>query len=311
MDFHLSTNWNASRHATGEALTDEILGLGFAGVELGYQLSELQAAGVRRRVTAGALRVGSVHAYAPYPIGAPVGHPELYLLASRDEDDRVMATLLLQKTLTFAAEVGARAVVVHAGRIPISPASDELIEAVEEDGLDSKRYVKLLQRNQRRRSRQARKHLDALCRSLDLLLPRCAKLNLTLCLENLPSWEALPTEDEMLELKQRYPAPQLAYWHDMGHGQVRENLGWIKHRACAERLLPHTCGLHIHDVLPPAQDHLPPLQGKLPFADFAFYGAAPVLRVFEPAPGVPSADLVAGLKYLQQVWSPGKTPHQP
>ena len=58
MDFYLSTNWNSTRHATGEALADEILSLGFAGVELGYQLSEPQADGIRRRVAAGALRVG-------------------------------------------------------------------------------------------------------------------------------------------------------------------------------------------------------------------------------------------------------------
>jgi sugar phosphate isomerase/epimerase len=303
MDFFLSTNWNTARHETGEALADEALALGFAGVELGYQLSETQAEGIRRRVAAGALRVSSVHAYSPYPVGAPGGHPELYLLASRDEDDRVMASVLLQRTLAFAAEVGARAVVVHAGRIPIKPASDELIEVAEEDGLESKRYLKFLARNQRRRARQARRHLDALCRSLDNLLPRCAKLNLTLCLENLPSWEALPTEDEMLALKQRYPAPQLAYWHDLGHGQVRENLGWIRHREAAERLLPHTAGLHIHDVLPLAHDHLPPPQGKLPFADFAFYGQAPVLRVFEPDPNVKAADLEAGRKHVQQAWS--------
>ena len=306
MDFNLSTNWNASRHATGEAMVDEILGLGFAGVELGYHLSQLQAKGVRKRVADGALQVGSVHAYAPYPVGAPGGHPELYLLASRDEDDRVMATILMQKTLLFAAEVGARAVVAHAGRIRVSPASDELLESAEEDGVESPHYVKLMQRNQRQRASQARKHLDALCRSLDLLLPNCAKLNLTLCLENLPSWEGLPTEDEMVELKQRYNTPHLAYWHDIGHGQVRENLGWIHHRECALRLLPLTFGLHIHDVLPPAHDHLPPPLGKLPFGDFAFYGKAPVLRVFEPAPNVPAADLVAGVRYLEQVWgTPG------
>jgi sugar phosphate isomerase/epimerase len=302
MDFYLSTNWNASRHATGEALVDEIIALGFDGVELGYRLSESQAAGVLRRVQAGAVRVGSVHAYAPYPLGAPAGHPELYLLASRDEDDRIMATVLLQKTLRFAAEAGARAVVVHAGRIPITPASHELIEAAEEDGLTSRRYTKLWQRNQRRRARHARKHLEALYRSLDLLLPLCARLQLTLCLENLPSWEAIPTEDEMLALHQRYASPHLGYWHDIGHGQVRENLGWIQHRAAAERLLPITAGLHIHDVLPLAHDHLPPPHGKLPFADFAFYGTAPLLRVFEPAPAVPSADLIAGRLHVQQAW---------
>jgi sugar phosphate isomerase/epimerase len=305
MDFFLSTNWNAARRARGEWLVDEILELGFAGVEIGHQLSEVQAEGVRQRVRAGALRVSSVHAYAPYPIGAPGGHPELYLLASRNEDERAMAAVLLQRTLQFAAELRADAVVVHAGRIPLTPLSHELIESAEEDGLDSRRYQKLLARNQRRRARKARKHLDALCRSLDALLPLCAQWNVALCLENLPSWEALPTEDEMLELKQRYPAPQLGYWHDMGHGQVRENLGWIRHREAAERLLPHTRGLHIHDVLPLARDHLPPPLGRLPFADFAFYGPAPVLRVLEPDPRASAADLAAGLRHMQQVWGGG------
>jgi len=305
MDFYLSTNWNSTRHATGEALADEILSLGFAGVELGYQLSEPQADGIRRRVAAGALRVGSVHAYCPCPLGAPGGHPELYLIASRDDDDRAMGVLLLQRTLVFAAGVGARAVVVHAGRIPISPDSSELIAAADDDGIDGKVYRKLLARNQRRRARRSRKHLDTLCRSLDTLLPRAAALNVAICLENLPSWEAVPTEEEMMTLMQRYAASPLAYWHDLGHGQVRANLGWIDdHRAWAQRLLPYTRGLHIHDVHPPHHDHLVPGAGTLPFADFAFYSGADLLRVFEPAPGTPASELRAGLAHLRRLWEP-------
>ena len=308
MDFFLSTNWNASRHPSGEALADEILGLGFAGVELGYQLSELQAEGIRRRVAAGTLRVGSVHAYCPYPIGAPGGHPELYLIAARDDDERAMGVILLQRTLAFAAEVGARAVVVHAGRIDVSPDSNELITAADDDGVDGKVYRKLLARNQRRRARRSRKQLDALCRSLDVLLPRAAALKLDLCLENLPSWEAVPTEEEMLDLLQRYATSPLAYWHDMGHGQVRANLGWIDdHHTWAQRLLPHTRGIHSHDVHPPHHDHLVPGAGKMPFEDFAFYGRADLLRVFEPAPGTPVSELRAGLAHLRRLWEPAKT----
>ena len=302
MDLYLSTNWNATRHATGEAMVDEILGLGVAGVELGYQLGEPQVEGGRRRVASGALRVASVHAYCPFPLGAPGGHPELYLIASRDDDDRAMAVILLQRTLALAAEVGARAVVIHAGRIDVSPDSQELIAAAEDDGVDGKRYLKLLHRNQRRRARRAGKHLDALRCSLDALLPRGTAARVTLCLENLPSWEAVPTEEEMLELMRQYAGAPLAYWHDLGHGQVRANLGWIDHRAWAERLLPHTCGLHIHDVHPLAHDHLVPGAGKLPFQNFAWYGPSPVLKVLEPAPGTPAAEVKAGLAHLRQAW---------
>jgi sugar phosphate isomerase/epimerase len=310
MDFALSTNWNATRHANGEAMIDEILALGFQSVELGYQFSAEQAAGVSRRIASGAVTVTSVHAYCPVPIGAPGGHPELYLLASRDEDERAMATIFLMKTLDFAVRMGAQAVVMHAGRVPVKPFSNELIATAldEPDGCASRRYQKLLARLQRRRARKVGRHLDALRGALDHLVPRFAKAGLTLCLENLPSWEAIPTETEMQELMQHYASPALAYWHDMGHGQVRHNLGWISdHRAAAEALLPHTRGIHIHDVRPLANDHLPPGQGTLPFADFAFYGKAPVLRVFEPAPQVKPADLAAGLAFVRQAWG-GKLP---
>jgi sugar phosphate isomerase/epimerase len=304
MDFALSTNWNASRHATGEALVDEILALGFRSVELGYKLTVEQAAGVSRRIASGAVTVSSVHAYCPVPVGAPSGHPELYLLASRDEDERALATIYLMKTMEFAAKMGSQAVVMHSGRVKVKPFSDELIAAAEEetDGCASRRYQKLLARLQRRRARKAGRHLDALRGALDHLVPRFAKAGLTLCLENLPSWEAIPTETEMQELVQRYASPALAYWHDMGHGQIRHNLGWIDHRTAAEALLPHTRGIHIHDVRPLANDHLAPGQGALPFADFAFYGRANVLRVFEPGPQVKPADLSASLAFVRAAW---------
>jgi sugar phosphate isomerase/epimerase len=304
MDFALSTNWNAARHATGEALIDEALALGFRSVELGYQLSVEQAAGVSRRIAAGAVTVTSVHAYCPVPPGAPSGHPELYLLASRDEDERALATIYLMKTLEFATRMGAQAVVMHAGRVKVKPFSDELIAAAEDepDGCASRRYQKLLARLQRRRRRKAGRHLDALRTALDHLVPRFARAGLTLCLENLPSWEAVPTEEEMLELIRHYASPALAYWHDMGHGQIRHNLGWIDHRAATEALLPHTRGIHIHDVRPLAHDHLAPGQGTLPFADFACYSRPGILRVFEPGPQVKSADLAVGLAFVRKAW---------
>ena len=302
MDFHLSTNWNARRQATGEMLVDEILALGFTGIELGYQLSETQAEGVCRRLAAGVMTVGSVHAYCPYPVGAPGGHPELYLPASRDDDERAMAVLLLRRTLDFARRVNAAAVVVHAGRVPVSPDSAALIEAAQDDGTDSRAYQKLLARNRSRRARSAGKHLDALRRSLDALLPRFADAGVALCLESLPSWEAVPTEEEMMDLLAHYNTPHLRYWHDMGHGQVRANMGWIDHCQWAERLLPWTRGVHIHDVRPPATDHLVPGAGALPFKDFACYARADVLRVLEPAPGTPAEQIAAGLAHLRRAW---------
>ena len=308
MKIALSTNWNVRRHEAGEAMVDEILALGFDALELGYHTTEELAAGVLRRVQAGSVKVDSVHAYCPVPVGAPHGYPELYLLASLDEDERAMAAILLGRTLTFAASMGARAVVLHAGRIFLKTLFGELhtrtlVDALEEDGtLEGPKYQRLLAKALRRRSSRVRKYFDGFCLSLDALLPKFEKAGVTLCLENLPSIEAFPDEREMLMLKQRFDTTSLAYWHDMGHGQVRENLGWIRHVETARELLPFTRGVHIHDAEPLMDDHLPPGKGMIDFEAFAFYGSDEVLKVFEPSPDVTPDELRQSLQVVRQAW---------
>ena len=308
MRFSLSTNWNVSRHEEGESLADEILSLGFDALELGYHTTAELAAGMLRRVRSGTVVVDSVHAYCPVPVGAPHGYPELYLLASLDEDERAMASILIGKTLAFAETMGARAVVLHAGRVFLNSFFGDLhtrmlVDALEDEGsLESPRYQRLLAKARRRRAARVRKYYDGFCLSLDALLPKFEKAGVTLCLENLPSIEAFPDECEIVMLKQRFDTPALAYWHDMGHGQVRENLGWIKHVEAARDLLPYTRGIHIHDALPPTHDHLPAGKGMIDFGAFSFYSSEQVIRVFEPSPLVTSAELQAALRHVRQAW---------
>jgi sugar phosphate isomerase/epimerase len=154
-----------------------------------------------------------------------------------------------------------------------------------------------------RRTSRVRKYFDGFCLSLDALLPKFEQAGVALCLENLPSIEAFPDEREMLMLKQRFDTPALAYWHDMGHGQVRENLGWIRHVETARELLPITRGIHIHDAVPLMNDHLPPGKGMIDFEEFAFYGAEEVLKVFEPSPEVTPEELKASLRLVREQWA--------
>ncbi len=314
MKFALSTNWNVRRHEEGEAVVDEILALGFDALELGYHTTDELAAGIRRRVQAGVTTVGSVHAYCPVPVGAPHGYPELYLLASLDEDERAMAAILLGRTLTFAQSMGARAVVLHAGRVFLKSFFGELhtrtlVEALEQEGSpEGLRYQRVLAKALRRRTARVGQYFDGFCLSLDALLPKFEKAGVALCLENLPSIEAFPDEREMLMLKQRFDTPALAYWHDLGHGQVRENLGWIRHVEAAHDLLPFTRGVHIHDALPLMNDHLPPGKGMIDFDAFAFYGNDAVIKVFEPAPEVTAAELAESLRMVRAAWGGAATP---
>lgn len=291
-------------------MVDEILALGFDALELGYHTTEEMAEGVQRRVRSGDVAVDSVHAYCPVPVGAPQGYPELYLLASLDEDERAMAAILLVRTLEFAVKMGAKAVVLHAGRVFLKTFFREintgtLANVLMEGGAgpDSEKYRQTLDKVLRLRTKRVRKYYDGFCLSLDNLLPKFEKAGVTLCLENLPSIEAFPDEREMSMLKQRFNTPALAYWHDFGHGQLREYMGWIRHAEAANDLRPFTRGVHIHDARPLLEDHLPPGQGEIDFAAFNCFADEEIIKVFEPASEVAPEALAEALRLIRETWS--------
>jgi sugar phosphate isomerase/epimerase len=310
MNIGLSTNWNAKRQATGEALVDEILSLGFDALELGYNTTDEHMKGIRLRLQSGAVVVNSVHAYCPVPIGAPHGYPELHLLASLEEDERALAAVMINHTRDFAESVGAKAMVLHAGRVFLDSflfgnlGSGKLESVAENEGsISSPQYRRLLDRAWRRREKRAAPVMDAFSKSLEKLLPSFEKARLLLCLENLPSIEGFPDEREIETLCARFKGSPLRYWHDMGHGQVRAQMGWIaNHAATAKALLPITGGIHIHDAAPLTHDHLPPGEGRIPFKDFSFYAADTVIKVFEPAPDVPPDVLANSLRFVRDQW---------
>ena len=198
--------------------------------------------------------------------------------------------------------------VLHAGRIFLNSFFSDLhtrtlVDILEREGApEAERYQRMLAKALRRRAARVRKYFDGFCLSWEALLPKFEKAGVALCLENLPSIEAFPDEREMLMLKQRFDTPALAYWHDMGHGQVRENLGWSQHVEAARGLLPATRGVHIHDALPLLNDHLPPGKGAIDFEAFSFYGADEVIKVFEPGPDVTGVELAEALSLVQTAW---------
>lgn len=310
MVFALSSNWNAKRHQQGEELADEALSLGFQALELGYNTTEEQVPGIRRRLSSGAIQVNSVHAFCPVPLGAPHGYPELHLLASDDEDERVLAAILLRQTREFAQKMGAKAVVLHAGRVFLNsvfggnPHSGKLEDIAEDEGtIQCKRYQRILHRAQKRRTKRAKKMYDTFCLTLERILPTFEKSKLLLCLENLPSIEAFPDETEIESLCKRFEGSPLRYWHDMGHGQVRANMGWMgDHVETCKRLLPLIGGIHIHDTAPFTHDHLSLGEGSIRFDQFSFLGDDRIIKVFEPSPSVPAEILQNSLLFLRSLW---------
>jgi len=304
----LSTNWCNRRIEAGEAIAELAASMGFDELELGYSTTAAQAAGFKRRLDL--IPVGSVHAFVPVPISAPCGYPELYQLASFDEETRKMAHLQIVRTVNFAAEMGADTVVLHAGRVPFGSFFHRLGSGVltraltkAEKKIENKRYQKMLTRSRKVRTARGVKMLEIERGELERLVPELEKGRVTLALENMPYYEGFPIASEMDTILGWGLGDFVKAWYDTGHARVCACHGWTD-AIGAEWLAAHAesvAGMHLNDVEDLSDDHLAPGDGKVDFAALA--PVMPRLRhvVFEPHSGVEEQSLRRGLERIRTI----------
>ncbi len=302
MIFALTTRWNAHRHTDGEALLEEILSMGFRHIELGYDTRLELIPGIQRMVESGAAVVDSLHNFCPVPMGVTRAHPEIYTLADPDRRVRESAVKHTANTLRMAAQLGARVVVAHAGNVSMRRGTYKLLEMWDQGKQFTPAYEKARMRLQEEREKQGRRPFQDLLRGLEQLLPVLQDTGVRLALEVLPTWEALPTELEFEAIFRQFPGGEIAYWHDIGHAQIRQNLGFINMERWLERLQPHLAGMHLHDVAPPGRDHVMPPRGHIDFSRYTRFAVGDILRVIEPTTRTPREEIVEALHTLRDTW---------
>lgn len=302
MDLALTSRWNAGRHSDGEAMIAEIRELGFERVELGYDLRRDLIEGVKRAIDSGVIRVDSVHNFCPIPTAAPAGHPELFTLASRDPRVREQALRHTGETIRFAAGIGAKVVVLHAGNVKMRRMTPKLLALAEAGRQDTEQYRKLMMKLLDRREKKVGRHIDHLYRGLEELVPLLEESGVGLGIENLPTWEAIPTEVETERLLAHFASPNIGCWHDMGHARIRENLGLSNQLRWLERLEDKLFGMHVHDVIAPGADHAMPPEGEIDFTPFRDYARKEIPVVIEPTPRTPAAAIARAREHLNEVW---------
>lgn len=283
MKLSLSTNWCNRRLESGEEIADKALELGFAELELGFHTTLEQVRGFKSRLDQ--IPVGSIHAFCPVPISAPQGYPELYQLANFDEEGRRMALFQVKRNVTFAAEMGADTVVLHAGRVMCASLFESWYR--------------------RRRLTRGVKLLNVFRRTLEELRPILEENKVTLALENLPYFEGFPNEYELKKILEWDLGGWVKGWYDTGHARVREQNGWLDKSVDVrpEALDPqHYAGMHLNDVVDKTDDHLAPSFGKVDFKALAAFAKGVRHVVFEPNAGVSESDLKKGVAFIRELW---------
>lgn len=308
MRYSLSTNWCNRRIDDGRAIAEKALELGFGELELGYCTNAGQVAGFKAMLDQ--IPVGSVHAFCPVPLSAPHGYPELYPLATHDDETRRMAVLQVTRNIRFAAEMGADAVVLHAGRVPfgrffdrIDSGSFRTVLKANKDDTSSVAYGKMLRRALKRRGKRGKKLLDAFCATLDEMVPTLSSCKVTLALENLPYLEGFPDAGELACLWSRFGGAPVKGWFDTGHDRVLKMHKWTDYAWHDQKAVAaFYAGMHLNDVADFNDDHFAPGMGNVDFAALKDFAQNVRHVVFEPSPGVSEEDLRKGVAFIRSIW---------
>lgn len=302
--YSLSTCWNSGRHTDGRAMLREIRELGFDYAELSHGIRLSLVPGILDAVKAGEIKISSLHNFCPLPMGITGPAPNLYEFSSERERDRQLAFKHTLNTLEFATRVGAPLVVLHFGSMDLKDYTGKLKQLLERGQRGTLEFRKLsLEANVAReaRKRRAYDHARAVLRELVL---EAQKRQLKFGIEIREAVEELPVESDFGSLLEEFPAPTVNYWHDAGHAQIKQDLGFIDHAHFLAERASRLAGFHLHDVKFPARDHWPPGTGDINFAALKPHVKPEHIKVFELSPKQPVEAVRAGIAHLQSLWGP-------
>ena len=280
----------------------EIRDLGFACAELSHGIRLGLLPGILEAVDAGEIKISSLHNFCPLPMGVNHASPNLYEFSDERPRERELAVKYTLKTLDFAERVKAPIVVLHLGSIEMRDYTEKLSAMLERDKTKSPKYEKL--RAEAAASREARKTkaVERVYETLNWILPEAEKRGLKLGIENRQGLEEIPLDGDFEFFFREYDSPNMVYWHDTGHAQIKENLGFLHHALHLESLTGRLAGFHIHDVVFPAADHAPPGAGTVDFASLKPFVNPGHIKVFELSPSLPVEAVQRGVAHVKTLW---------
>lgn len=297
----LSTMWaqgrfNGDMREFARAARD----LGYTHVEINYTVAPDGVAELVKKDTIG---VSSLHSPTPRLELRQGFYNSDLNLASLDEDERTQAVAYARTTIEWAAQAGARYVVVHLGGIgeeEMFPSEFRLRRLYDSGVRAGAEVESLRQEAYRQRREMASAYLAQARKSLDAIAAAAARHGVTVGLENRYHYHEIPSVDEMQMLLAQYPADVVGYWHDVGHAEVLGRLGLCDKYRWLNELRDRTVGSHLHDV-DGIGDHRAPGQGDADWDHIASALPLQAARVFEINQHTPEDQVAAAVPFLRKL----------
>ena len=295
-------------------MLQEIAALGFEYAELSHGIRVSLVPGILAAVDAGEIRISTLHNFCPLPMGVTHAAPNIYQFTSEDARERENALKQTFKTLDFAVRVKARLVVLHMGSLTaMKPKAflglfgpedftDTMLDLIAAKQNETPKFYQLLAGVFEQHDLHKPAPMERTAAALKEIATRAAELGLQLGVENREALEEVPLDNDMAEFLAGFPSATVRYWHDTGHAQIKEHLGFLQHTTHLGALADRLGGLHIHDVEFPGKDHREPGTGTVDFAALKPFVKPEHIKVFEFSPGMTVEALKRGVAHVKRVW---------
>jgi sugar phosphate isomerase/epimerase len=277
LEVSLSTMWAKGRFSHMAEFAAKLRELGFTHVEPNRLVSPRMLAELLKT----GVPISSIHSPCPTVLSSQGMDVDRLSLSSLDVSERMEAVSFARKTIDLAANVNARAIVLHMGEAPIDLSLQDRLHKLHDAGhAQTKKYGQIKERLVRQRASLARPYVDAAKKSLQELSKYTRQKGIMLGLETRFHFGEIPNTDEMAELLGEVSEGVAGYWHDTGHAEVQQELGFFSHEEWLSRFRDRIVGIHLHDIRG-ISDHHAPGKGNMNWEMIAKYLSRGVVKVCE------------------------------
>jgi len=296
----LSTALKSEISDSGEGIIREILSYGIRAVELEYRITETMLKEILPFVKKRDILVSSIHNIMPLPDGMSreTANGEFVSLSSPERSEREMAVKYTHRTLEWAEETGAQAVVLHMGKIRLESPMRALMRLYDQKRIETDEGKEFLAEKMELRRKEGGKYLTAALQSLEKLAPEAEKRRLFLGIENRYNIHDFPNLAEFKEIFKEFKGSPVRYWHDLGHATTQENLGMVGRGELLELLGRHLIGVHLHGCRG-YEDHAAPGTGEEDYTQLKKFLKTDTVKVVETHHRTTREELQKGLEFLR------------
>lgn len=279
----ISTAFNSKTKPDAKQMLLEIKEFGFNAIEISHHFTSGRLEELITWSNALAIKIVSIHNYCPLPAKPRIdrGTSDYYRLSSLDEDERKKAVEYTKGTIDTAQRLSVEVVVIHAGTVELSKDyGGEMIELYVSGKRNSRAFSELRREFIKEREDKKLPHLEAVAKSLEEILDYASKAKVKIGLETRYYPREIPNFEEIGYFLKLFGGKGLFYWHDTGHAEASERLGFTPHVKFLKEFSERMIGMHLHDIKG-LKDHLVPFTEELDYSKIAPYLTNDLIKVIE------------------------------